>query len=70
MLVSNGDVFTTSGCPVQRLDDSETRYSTVASHGFVNGADVFHPVPAPLECKVSVADVKFGETDIRALQNH
>jgi len=64
MLVTDGDSPTTSGVPISSVHDSSKRYFTIASHGFVTGAEVIHPLPPPLGRVIGVADVKFGESDI------
>ena len=64
MLLSDGERFTTSGVPIEQLNDPDSRYFTIASHGFVHGAEVYHPAAPPLGRKIGIADIKFGETDI------
>ena len=61
MLLSDGERITTSGCPVFHPNDPN-QYFTIASHGFVTGAEVRHPLGNSRI--IGIADKKFGETDI------
>jgi len=41
ILLCDGEQLTTSGCPIFHPDDpSQYMYSTIASHGFITGAEV------------------------------
>ena len=50
-----------SGCPGFHPNDP-SQYFTIASHGFVTGGDVRHPLGK--SHIIGIADKKFGETDI------
>jgi hypothetical protein len=61
MVVCDGDIITTSGCPVYHPNDGIQCF-TIASHGFINGTEVRHPLSDGTV--IGIADKKFGETDI------
>jgi len=61
MLLCECERITTSGCPLFHPDDP-AQYFTIASHGFITGAEVRHPVGNSRI--VGIADKKFGECDI------
>jgi len=61
MLLSDGERITTSGCPVFNPSDPN-QYFTIASHGFVTGSEVRHPLGNSRI--VGMADKQFGETEI------
>jgi hypothetical protein len=64
MLLSDGDQFTTSGCPVSHPGKPGEQFFTVAAHGFVLGAPVMHPYDTPLGKVIAEVDQTFGDTDI------
>ena len=64
MMISDGNVFSTSGIPVRHPADPETRYFTVSKHAFLHSSTVFHPSPAVGHVLGKIANVVFGGTDI------
>jgi hypothetical protein len=46
MMISDGNIFSTSGVPVQHSADPNTRYFTVSKQAFLHSSTVFHPSPA------------------------
>ena len=64
MLITDGDQFSTSGCPVSHLNRIGKWCFTIASHGFVLGASVMHPVASPRGKVIAEVDKMFGYSNI------
>ena len=62
MLISDGEIVTTSGCPIYHPEEPTIQYFSMASHGCVTGAEVSHPLRD--SHVIGVSDKKFGESDI------
>ena len=60
----DGGGYSTSGCPVKHVDHPNDRFFTVASHGFVLGAEVIHPHAPPNGRIVAIVDKQMGHSDI------
>lgn len=64
MMISDGNVFSTSGILVQHPADPNTRYITVSKHAFLHSSTVLHPIPAVGHVVGKIANVVLGGTDI------